>query len=701
MADNLNALLIEVQELVGKLETIAFGGDDAIVVHNGVYRGSVQKEFKERFSQLQQMVNGRQAFATKSLMEADLAHNADVIALVWNDLVSENNGLYGKVGASGTGSWERSKYDIEFSVLSELRDVGSVLSSLSDEYISSRRNRSMHRDAVAGRPWSIVDKNGKVAFSINNDGSAEVQYLRSPFENTHRDIKYPWSVMDRDGRSAIAIDNDGNVEVGELIVRESSAGSRGSNDSFLWSIKDSHGSVSIGVRDDGKVFVNSDNLNVGISYIKPAIFSTNYAVSNVRKSPLGYVANRQDSEKFSYDVLNISGDLTDFSLVDSASPLLYMPFGGQSNAGQGGNSGVEFDATPYPHHCVTFANSKSAYGSAPAAVSYISGLGAVSDAASTAQFAATIASVSLEGMIRENSGEPSSGLMTHTCWYGGRPLADFVRGTDSWNNTVEIAKRSLDVVATYGRDVECKYYTFIQGETGSANYAAELLSYATDITNELANVFNSVPPLFVYLQINSADTTTVASGIEQEQLDVAATNANGRMVLAGPMYDAPLVDSIHQNAIGRMIIGERLAACYSALNNSQGFVPLSPLSIELVGNVIDISFNVPSAAIMFDADWVPSVPDFGFVFEDSDGSAVISDVSIIDGSSVRITLSSVPTGVNKKIMYAVLNDTTQNGWANGRGLLYSESIYKSQFFKRGYSLPEYVRHYCVRFTKEF
>lgn len=45
--------------------------------------------------------------ATKAVLDADLAHPADSVALVFSDGVTANNGWYRKVGASGSGSWSQ------------------------------------------------------------------------------------------------------------------------------------------------------------------------------------------------------------------------------------------------------------------------------------------------------------------------------------------------------------------------------------------------------------------------------------------------------------------------------------------------------------------------------------------------------------------------------------------------------------------
>jgi hypothetical protein len=55
--------------------------------------------------------SGTIGFATKALMDADLAHDANTVALVTNDETPANNGSYLKIGASGAGSWQQSSFD--------------------------------------------------------------------------------------------------------------------------------------------------------------------------------------------------------------------------------------------------------------------------------------------------------------------------------------------------------------------------------------------------------------------------------------------------------------------------------------------------------------------------------------------------------------------------------------------------------------
>jgi len=51
---------------------------------------------------------GTYGYQTKTAMDADLAHSAGTLAIVTNDATTDNNTYWIKLGASGTGSWQKS-----------------------------------------------------------------------------------------------------------------------------------------------------------------------------------------------------------------------------------------------------------------------------------------------------------------------------------------------------------------------------------------------------------------------------------------------------------------------------------------------------------------------------------------------------------------------------------------------------------------
>ena len=70
---------------------------------------------------------------TKALLEADLDHNEDVSALVYGDFARANNGIYLKVGVSGSGSWSQITNYLPGwqDATAEAMDVGGTANSIS------------------------------------------------------------------------------------------------------------------------------------------------------------------------------------------------------------------------------------------------------------------------------------------------------------------------------------------------------------------------------------------------------------------------------------------------------------------------------------------------------------------------------------------------------------------------------------------
>ena len=82
---------------------------------------------------------GTLGFTTQSLMNADLAHNANTLAKVTNDTTALYNGLYIKLGVSGSGSWQRAIFQDQPFVLGSMYSndlavavsaIGSTLTTL-------------------------------------------------------------------------------------------------------------------------------------------------------------------------------------------------------------------------------------------------------------------------------------------------------------------------------------------------------------------------------------------------------------------------------------------------------------------------------------------------------------------------------------------------------------------------------------------
>lgn len=124
---------------------------------------------------------GMIGFATKALMDADLAHDAGTLALVTNDGTPANNGTYRKTGASGAGSWV-----VSADRVSGLEVRATALEAIAGEEYGAFIQNSDDDIAVGGYPavrsaraaGRITRFYGEV---INGAGAAQVRVIVNGF----------------------------------------------------------------------------------------------------------------------------------------------------------------------------------------------------------------------------------------------------------------------------------------------------------------------------------------------------------------------------------------------------------------------------------------------------------------------------------------------------------------------------------------
>lgn len=373
-------------------------------------------------------------------------------------------------------------------------------------------------------------------------------------------------------------------------------------------------------------------------------------------------------------------------------------FYGQSNAGGGGHARPLLTAPVYPDRIFTFRTARQIYATSRADPRGLEGVGAISDHAKYAPFPATAMAYAL---AHANGSEPNP-YFIHTVWYGGQPLTSFLRGTDSWRNLMRVAGRMGDALAQRNLRGRVAALVLIQGESGPPGrerYAGLLHELLTQILGELKSQTGQTrPPIAILLQTNESNVqASSANGVALAQWDVAQARPEDT-VLAGPMYQMPLSDAVHQSAEGRMVLGDLLAQVFDRrVERGESFEPLHPVAARHVGGAVAISFKRPAGSLplRWDTDWVPPAPHFGFELVDDKGQVEIAGIDITGDSDVTITprraLSDRAT-----VRYA-MTPAPVEGWAPGRGQLMAPTAERSAFADLGRLLPKTVGHYAIRF----
>lgn len=313
---------------------------------------------------------------------------------------------------------------------------------------------------------------------------------------------------------------------------------------------------------------------------------------------------------------------------------------------------------------------------------------------------ATTTAFATEFQLRRSEGSRS--IYAFTDFDDGMPLPAFFDGNGHHNqaNVLADVRQAMSVAQANGSEFQVFALLWIQGETPSPNYEADLRRLKTNLSAEIVELTGqSEPPYFMIQQVNQGDGYSGASGVEQAQLDFARHDKDARVVMIGPTYQARYLpgDANHVGSLGRMMLGDIAGLVLSRLIEGKGFVPLWPTAGILRGKTVTLSFAVPGGPMAFDHETMPPIPNDGFVFSDSNGSVRIASVKLAAHDTVELELTDVPTGSNPTISYAIDTERDMDGYGSGRGTLFSTDEAPSLFATLGFDVPARIRHYAVRF----
>lgn len=272
---------------------------------------------------------------------------------------------------------------------------------------------------------------------------------------------------------------------------------------------------------------------------------------------------------------------------------------------------------------------------------------------------------------RGNVETPSSGVVNSLSAYiynefpfalglhgkSGTAYSGLKQGTAQYNlgiTQVTNAKTYLDgqgktliPIAITSAHGESDYYAGL-ASTYAANLAEWQSNYEDDV-NAVTGRTDSIP-LFIN-QMNSAAFGDIAAA----QLD-AHRNNPGKVILVGPKYQyAYASDHLHLTSTNSRHSGEMFAKVINkVVFEGETWNPLMPTSVNRVGNIVTIDYDIPEGTLAIDTSNVAARMNYGFEFSETGGSGTtISSVELIEGNTkVKITLSGTPTGTNQRIKYA-------------------------------------------------
>ncbi len=470
------------------------------------------------------------------------------------------------------------------------------------------------------------------------------------------------------------------------------------------------GKVMIGIDPEtGKTFLQPDDTTMAFirsrmgdisgGYLPPSTIRGGYEVSGVREKDEFYYATVQ--ERFnskSFDVKQKINGTVATLVPDRIAPIEVRGLMSQSNGVLAGDTPVRETRTLFPFSALSFRERNFAQGGSgeidPGSLTEFTPL---ADAASQTNnnLPATMTAFAHEYLKKEMGGDVS-GQIVFTAGQGSVAMSALLPESVNWKNYFSFMSAAKRIAATYGRDVIQHYVTIIQGENGT-NYASDFTIWADSITSEIKRVTGQSADCKIVLWQITGGGNGYENGVGTLQLNFLDTRAD--ILMPGPMYGYPTAaDRTHLNAYGRMMMGECQAYMELMISNGMVWRPFRMTSAIRTGKVITIETELPpgTVAAARDYNWMPSVPQDGFVYANNgDGTVALSSVAY-SGSKIVLTLASEPTSTaGERISYG-LNNSAGEGWAWFGGMAMAETSIRSPFNLLGHPVPPFIRLYLLR-----
>lgn len=254
-------------------------------------------------------------------------------------------------------------------------------------------------------------------------------------------------------------------------------------------------------------------------------------------------------------------------------------------------------------------------------------------------------------------------------WYPGR---NFIFSYDEAMRSVADGKR---ISEEQGLTYAVRALTLIHGESdhygysilfpmASSNgvpgkiktYEDALVEMQSDYENGVKAITGQNVPVPLYVsQMHSwtGDSSRKWSPIVRDEY-LAQKNNNGKIIVVAPTYQLQFApDGLHFTSFSERKLGQYFAHAYVQTTlQGKTWQPLKPKQLYRFDNIVYVKFLVPSAPIVLDTTNVSDPGNYGFEFADDSGNTPqITRVEIINGDTVKMTLSAVPTG-NKMVRYA-------------------------------------------------
>jgi peptidoglycan hydrolase-like protein with peptidoglycan-binding domain len=291
----------------------------------------------------------------------------------------------------------------------------------------------------------------------------------------------------------------------------------------------------------------------------------------------------------------------------------------------------------------------------------------------------------------------------------GYTYSQLKKGTGPFSTGMTQVTNAKSAATALGRILRVIGVTTIHGETDNFNgvsgptYQGYLEEWQHDYETDTKAITGQTGTIPLFLDqmssFMSSYANTPTSEIPIYQLKAAEDNP-GKIVMVAPKYFFNYSDRHHLTAASSQWLGEYYGKVMKkVVEDHESWRPLTPDTVTRSGNVIYANFHVPAGNLTFDTTLVSARTNYGFEYADSSSSASISSVQILDGDTVKVTLSTTPTGTNQRLRYAYTGvagtDTGAQNAGSAAGNLRDTDSYPSLY---GNTLYNWAVHFDAPIT---
>ena len=203
-------------------------------------------------------------------------------------------------------------------------------------------------------------------------------------------------------------------------------------------------------------------------------------------------------------------------------------------------------------------------------------------------------------------------------------------------------------------------------------YKAYLLTLKNNMQSDVKSIYGqSFNPLFYIYQTGYDYVFSDENPIAQAQYEFSQENSD--VILLNPHYYCPTSAGGHLNSNGYRWFGQQVAKSLSDnLIDNKNSSAIKPKKFKVDRNYIYIDFQIPVKPLVIDLKTIEEQTNYGFFVKKDAVDVRVTDVKVINGSTIKLTVKDdVSSGV-VNVGYASLD-------TNGRGNIRDSDEYISLY----------------------